>query len=693
MKVADTYSTNLVNGAKDSRVMGFSEAGMHRMAKMMRDQIYTNKPWAVVREAIANAEDEHKKHGISRPVEISTPTEADPHLRIRDFACGLPREGTFDANGKRLTHGVFDTFFQYFESTKSSSNDLTGGFGIGAKSPLCYSELFFVTSWHNGKKSLYASVIDGNKSNAHEMSVEDSNEPSGIEVSVPIQPKDFDKFTRLVRAYVGMSQDASKFKIIPDAEPIGFLEDSKVFESPNGVAYSSWNSELPVGYNARLMVRDGDILYEVGQPQTYGVRLDFRYLVVNVKRGDVDLHPSRERVDGTAKTQRVVKAAVDAFYKDASEHAKAELAKCNSVKEAMEAIRLSRVLKFSATAPFQNWQVKRNQASTIGIFNDDFERGRAPGSSYAYDFSVDPTNYFVIVAPSNLRYDDAIAFAQSKDANVSDVVILWDTKPPCAKWIEGKDYHNFVSPTVDERKAVRAKYGKARGSNKVSGAIGLNIRLTTEYKGDSYWYQPTQETLDALVDDGFKIVLLPFMRHEPEYKFNLTSSEIGSLTIRKHVVLKDKFLLLSCNKGQRTFIEENYDSIGYDDFAAKYITPKLIDLIQNNHQVFTNDPLYSCTHGTIVRKVLQGKLKSITTPKIDRWLENLLKDFNLGKFIDTSKFIHPHQKKVDQVVAKINALNPFDRQLISVSMTMYGFCREFPDLHAKVEELLAELAK
>jgi DNA topoisomerase VI subunit B len=139
MKTAVIASPIIASNNMDASVMGMDAQGMDLATFFMRDKIYSNKIRAVVREYACNAIDEHKKFGIERPVDIGLRYEGQETVFFcRDYAKGL------DENGVRNIFGM------YFRSTKSTSNDAIGGFGVGSKAGHCYNDTFFVVSHFRG---------------------------------------------------------------------------------------------------------------------------------------------------------------------------------------------------------------------------------------------------------------------------------------------------------------------------------------------------------------------------------------------------------------------------------------------------------------------------------------------------------------------------------------------------------------
>lgn len=170
-------------------LQSISTKNIAKATYILRDKIYSDKKKAAFCETLCNAFDEHVKHNIEKPIDIII---TQNEVCIRDYALGLPEKE------------VLNVFFQYFESTKSESNDSIGGFGIGAKAPGAYSSTYYVESFYNGKKTIYASVVDGFTSKVIKFHTEDIDKnDTGICVRIPIQNKnDYQEFVNLANDMV-----------------------------------------------------------------------------------------------------------------------------------------------------------------------------------------------------------------------------------------------------------------------------------------------------------------------------------------------------------------------------------------------------------------------------------------------------------------------------------------------------------
>lgn len=159
-----------VFGAIESRVQTISQAKLNKAVAILRDKLYTDKLKAAITEPLCNAIDEHRKHNVTRPVDVYITTD---EIVIRDYAKGLDDET------------LFNVFFQYLNSTKNDTDEQIGGFGLGAKAPGAYAQVYSVVSYYNGKKTVFWSRVDGDSNIVSKVMSEDTDQPSGIAVHIP----------------------------------------------------------------------------------------------------------------------------------------------------------------------------------------------------------------------------------------------------------------------------------------------------------------------------------------------------------------------------------------------------------------------------------------------------------------------------------------------------------------------------
>ncbi len=195
MIIQASTTPNIASEGMNSFETGVSNKNLHRIHDVLSDYIYDDKILATVREVVCNALDEHQKHGIIRPVEVSIRYENQQYsIHIRDFAKGLSEDG------------IRNTMYCALESDKDHSNDAIGGFGVGALAPNSYTSVFYTHSHYQGTKTVYAITKDrGDDGKSVRKLYVFSQEPTdqtGIEVVIPIETRDRHDFDRIIKNFI-----------------------------------------------------------------------------------------------------------------------------------------------------------------------------------------------------------------------------------------------------------------------------------------------------------------------------------------------------------------------------------------------------------------------------------------------------------------------------------------------------------
>jgi len=172
--------TNLPNETKEFSIKNSAQA-----FSILSSNLYQDKPTAVIRELCCNALDAHTDAGnLDTPFEVFMPNDLRSELRIKDYGVGLSDDQ------------VMNLYTTYFDSTKGGDNNRVGGLGLGSKSPFSYVDTFTVTSRYNGVKSFYTAFINDTGTPAiTKLSSSETDEPNGVEVTIPVRPNDFRAFT------------------------------------------------------------------------------------------------------------------------------------------------------------------------------------------------------------------------------------------------------------------------------------------------------------------------------------------------------------------------------------------------------------------------------------------------------------------------------------------------------------------
>ena len=182
MKLADRTVEVHSYGVKSANQFTIQQSS--KMFKLLSDSLYSDKIQAVIRELSTNAHDAHIAAGNKNPFKVILPTQASPNFTVRDYGTGLSQK---DMEELYTTYGA---------SNKNDSNDFVGCLGLGSKSPFAYTKSFSTISYHNGKKLSYIAAMDSEGvPSLNLVSITDTNEPNGLEISFAVKGYDFNEFT------------------------------------------------------------------------------------------------------------------------------------------------------------------------------------------------------------------------------------------------------------------------------------------------------------------------------------------------------------------------------------------------------------------------------------------------------------------------------------------------------------------
>lgn len=121
------------------------------MFDIVSSQIYSNPIESIVREITSNCFDSHIEAEVDKEVKIKLHyNDSGEYISFQDFGVGISPER------------MKKTYSKWFSSTKRDTNGQIGMFGLGSKSPLSYTDAFYVTTIFEGTKYEYM-VYKGEK--------------------------------------------------------------------------------------------------------------------------------------------------------------------------------------------------------------------------------------------------------------------------------------------------------------------------------------------------------------------------------------------------------------------------------------------------------------------------------------------------------------------------------------------------
>ena len=329
---------NVTNSVQfETLSFGIKSKNLGHIVHILRDQIYSDKPLAVIREYSTNAMDANIDAGRpNTPIIVTLPSKLDPTLKIRDNGHGLNKQQ------------IEDIYLSYGESTKRNSNNTVGQLGLGCKAALCYSDNFIVASFNNGIKTVYDMVVD--KSNVGSCIILCSEamrktDVEGIEISINIKKDDIEQFREKALRFFKW------WTIKPTL--IGFTEsdvtDVKktiLFSGTDWTIYESNNRGWDSSASAHALM--GNIAYPIDwdnvripTDKTEIDNLILNYIkrceiVINFKIGDIQFAPSREALQYTDFTNASINKMVRKIMSEIESVITARFTDCKNLWEAKQ---------------------------------------------------------------------------------------------------------------------------------------------------------------------------------------------------------------------------------------------------------------------------------------------------------------------------------------------------------------------
>lgn len=245
--------------------------------QILSSGLYKDKIGAVIREIACNAYDAHVAAGTPQlPIEVKIPNALDNQFHVKDWGPGMTHEE------------IMTLYSSYFGSTKSDSNDYTGAFGLGSKSPFSYTDSFFVTSVTD-KKRVYSAFIDNKGQPTIALMAEeepDADWKHGVMVGLPVKPSDYAQFQQKAYSILQWFKTIPKVEGMLPVRPVEYTYDSPTWARTGGTAngvimgnvwyplsidqianrtpMAEWTKHIP---NLQLRVNVGDVNVTAGREE------------------------------------------------------------------------------------------------------------------------------------------------------------------------------------------------------------------------------------------------------------------------------------------------------------------------------------------------------------------------------------------------------------------------------------------
>lgn len=319
---------------------GIEDDNMHIVFDILRSKMYANPIRAIIQEVSSNARDAHREVGKNDlPIEIKLPTHTDSMFYIRDFGPGITPER------------MANVFLNYASSTKRDSNNQTGGFGLGAKTPFAYASQFTIVSITPDEsdkliKRTYVAVIDESKKGRIDL-IDECNaspdEKQGTTIVLACKSGDENTFK------TWLFNTCKYWKVKPDVRGVSDFEWKEYKTRFEGNGWGILDREknrwggVDNEFSKPMALVDG-IPYELSQSDIFpGGSMDdniaslFNFpLRLYFETGEIELSSTRESINHTAATVNRLKVRIHAVIKELQAQMKKKVSACKNLWEAQQ---------------------------------------------------------------------------------------------------------------------------------------------------------------------------------------------------------------------------------------------------------------------------------------------------------------------------------------------------------------------
>lgn len=279
---------------------------------MICNRIYSEPLQTAIQEYMCNGRDSHTEAGTpQKQVKVILPSKIDPAIHIRDFGMGI--------SPQRMS----DVFVKIGESTKRADNGQTGGFGVGAKSAFAYTDNFTIKTAFDGIERTYLAYIGENGLGDMDLVGEvPTTDENYTDISFTIAPEDAGHLEGIV------TRTAMFWKVPPIVQNASFTSLDSTHMVPKllqgGYKWGYFNIPEPFitddWVEPFLACCDG-VIYPLNIPGEFvdlfgDHRPNNEAMIFFFDVGEVDLAITRESLQYTAKTQKVVEARCRALIDD-----------------------------------------------------------------------------------------------------------------------------------------------------------------------------------------------------------------------------------------------------------------------------------------------------------------------------------------------------------------------------------------
>ena len=186
MIIAEKNPPVIKSGIGTESHFNIKDENVAHIFSILRNQLYSDKIGAIIREYITNAIDAHVEANVDRPISVTLPSIFSHEFVVRDYGKGLSPED------------MVKIFASYGASTKRESNSFTGMLGIGSKSAFSYTNSFTIISRYEGTETIYTAYIDESNIGTIATIYSKPTNESGLSIHISTQKNDFEQIRKSI---------------------------------------------------------------------------------------------------------------------------------------------------------------------------------------------------------------------------------------------------------------------------------------------------------------------------------------------------------------------------------------------------------------------------------------------------------------------------------------------------------------
>ena len=282
------------------------------LMQMLSKNLYSDSIGSAVRECASNALDSHRRAGVTKPIIVSLVRNDSNNYEfsVEDFGTGLDHDD------------VTNILSKYGKSTKRSSNNELGMFGLGFKAPLAYTSSFYFTCRKDGRERKYM-MYEGEETNTIDLLDETVTDKSnGVKVTIPVKWNDNYDFKHKIKEQLAYFENV--YFNVDDIDNNFSIHRNKIFQF----------SEL--ANDDKLHVCLDDVYYPLDFQK---IGIDSIDIPVGLRFGLEDglfPTPNRESLIYSQESKKVIRAKLVEFANYMTDRYNSSITETDNVKSALE---------------------------------------------------------------------------------------------------------------------------------------------------------------------------------------------------------------------------------------------------------------------------------------------------------------------------------------------------------------------